>query len=386
MTTNLLICYPDIPFQATGTEGATAQPSSSFPLTNLINKTRAKYSELETAISGVSYITYSGTSSTLDHVALLRANLLQEAGVTDIVAREGAYGINYPDSISGLVLHLDAGRNVTFDSSNKISAWGDISPSALSATQGTGANQPTYTRADGLENRLTYTSQFDNAAWTKVASSITADQVANPIDGLTTAEKLVENSATTDHGVRQSPTLCTNGQAYYSTIYAKAAERTQFRITLGGTAFSGPDAVFNLSTGVVVSSASCTATITDAGSGWYRLSVLATAGATGAAQCDYFLASGGTSNYLGNGTSGAYIYGAQFRESGSDSTYFDVTTLVDFAGTTGAPTVRCFPTDQFELGTPAALKLTSAMTLFCVIDNRWPLNVGSGGERLTKEN
>lgn len=387
MTTNLLICYPDKPFLATSIEGATAQPSSSFPLTNLINKTRAKYSELDTAISGVSYAHYTGTSSTLDHVALLRADLLQHSGVTDIVAREGAYSPNYPATITGLVLHLDAGRNVTFDSSNKVSAWGDISPSALTATQGTGANQPTYTRADGLENRLTYTSQFDNAAWTKTSSTITANATTNPVDGLTTADKLIEAAATADHYVRQSPALCTNGQTYYFSVFAKQAERTQIRLLAGGAAFTtAADAYFNLATGAVVSSTGgTTATITDAGSGWYLCTVSRAAAATGAAQLDCYLASSGASNYLGNGTSGVYIFGAQFRESGADSTYLDVTSLVDFEGTNGAPTVRFFPTDTLSLGTPTALKLTSAMTLFCVIDNRWPTNKGVGGEMFTNE-
>ena len=48
-----------------------------------------------------------------------------------------------------------------------------------------------YKDGEVLENLFTNTSEFDNAAWTKVASSISANAVAEPLGGTLAGDKIV---------------------------------------------------------------------------------------------------------------------------------------------------------------------------------------------------
>ena len=171
------------------------------------------------------------------------------------------------------------------------------------ATQATSASRPVL-RA--RYNLLTYSEQFDNAAWTKNASSVTANAGVAP-DGTTTADKLVENSATDFHSVRPTTSVGTIGATETLSVYAKAAERSWFVLQLG----SNKTAYFNLSAGTIGTTASgTTATITALANGWYRCSIAGERVATQGNQI--ILASAdNTASYTGDGTSGILIWGAQ---------------------------------------------------------------------------
>jgi hypothetical protein len=74
-------------------------------------------------------------------------------------------------------------------------------------------------------NLLTYSEQFDNAAWTKGNTTISANAATAP-DGQTTADKLVEDSATTAQRLRSSGRYGTLRGPIHSQYTAKAAERS----------------------------------------------------------------------------------------------------------------------------------------------------------------
>lgn len=163
-------------------------------------------------------------------------------------------------------------------------------------------------------NLLTYSQEFDNAAWTKSATTITANATTAP-DGTTTADKLIEGSGGSFHTISQAVTVGAGAALAYS-IFAKASERTFLYMQMdAGTAMPGDRfAYFNLGTGAIgTTQANTTAFIQALANGWYRCTIVATADADGGtATCKLITAqNGSTINYSGDGTSGIFIWGAQ---------------------------------------------------------------------------
>ena len=164
-------------------------------------------------------------------------------------------------------------------------------------------------------NLLTYSSSFDNAAWTKLLSSVTANAAISP-SGNTDAYKLVESTGTGAHRCgRTSGSV--NGTFSF---YAKSGERT--KIAILSTII---DVGFDLSNGTLIDLGSGTtnATITSVGNGWYRCSLYQATGISGV----YFalLNSSGNFSYTGDGTSGAYFWGAQIENASYATSYIPTT-------------------------------------------------------------
>jgi hypothetical protein len=166
------------------------------------------------------------------------------------------------------------------------------------ALQATSASRPVL-RA--RYNLLTFSEQFDNAAWAKQDTTITANAGVAP-DGTTTADKLIEAATTAIHYA--AITTNRTGTFTYS-IYAKAAERTLVAIAKA----SNSNAVrFNLSTGVITSTGGdwSNASIEALANGWYRCA------ATVTLSSDWIYTSPNTAaSYTGDGASGILIWGAQ---------------------------------------------------------------------------
>jgi hypothetical protein len=113
---------------------------------------------------------------------------------------------------------------------------------------------------------LTYSAQFDNAAWIKQASvTITANTTVAP-DGTTTGDTVTANQ---DSAVFQSVTS-TIGTTYSQSVFVKAGTATavMFRDDTG----AGRHIVFNPSTGVITSTSGTLVTSGSQafGNGWWR--------------------------------------------------------------------------------------------------------------------
>jgi hypothetical protein len=191
------------------------------------------------------------------------------------------------------------------------------------AVQATTANRPIYGihPFGGRRNLLVRTEEFENAAWTKVGVLPAYNAVAAP-DGTLTADLFTESTLNEEHYVAYT-FGGVSGSTYTWSVYVKPNGRTWVALNAFDTArkavwfnCTGAGTVGTTDAGVTG------ATITALANGWYRLTSTRTASAT-----SFFPAilpttgDGVFGAYLGNGTSGAYIWGAQL-ETGSTATAY----------------------------------------------------------------
>ena len=165
-------------------------------------------------------------------------------------------------------------------------------------------------------NLLTYSSSFDNAAWSVQDNvSVTANVAIAP-DGTMTADKLVENSANTQHRIYRP----INGTSQTISVFAKANGRNY----IGLFSNAGTRTYFNLSDGTIGTvSIGSTATIEDYGNGWYRCTLYNAHISFGA--MIQLSDNGINDSYLGDGTSGVFIWGAQLEAGNYQTSYIPTT-------------------------------------------------------------
>jgi hypothetical protein len=158
-----------------------------------------------------------------------------------------------------------------------------------------------------------YSEDFGNAYWTLFAATRTLN-VANSPSGIQNADKLIEDNTNSFHSIYLSSNfIVTIGQAYTRTIYAKADGRNWISLLIvDGSQYR---AFFDLQNGILGNITSgVTAKITNAGNGWYRCEITRIAATISLSSMAVELAiSNGTGSYLGNGTSGVYLWGAQIE-------------------------------------------------------------------------
>jgi hypothetical protein len=210
-------------------------------------------------------------------------------------------------------------------------------------------------------NLVTYSEQFDNAAWTKLRASVNTDQTTSP-DGIDNADAFIEDSSLNTHLVFSAASVSlTSGTSYSLSLFVKANGRTQVRLAPSSNApWSGtsPAAIFDLSTQVISGKSATVAasSITDYGNGWYRCSLTSTATTatanSGPLQIQTCVA--GAVSYQGDGTSGVYIWGAQ-AELGAFSTSYipsvasQVTRAADNASMIGNNFARWYNVNAWTL-------------------------------------
>lgn len=172
---------------------------------------------------------------------------------------------------------------------------------------------------EAAQTNLSLRSQeFDSATWLKTGSSITANATAAP-DGTTTADKLVENGSLSTHRVLNNLAVTVVAASTYTwSVFVKAGERTAVRIE--NNALSG--ATFDLANNGAASAVvgNVTTSVLALANGWFRVSIIGPA-ATVSERIIVNLVSAGSTTYTGNGTSGAFIWGAQVELAAAPSSY-----------------------------------------------------------------
>jgi len=165
----------------------------------------------------------------------------------------------------------------------------------------------------------------NNTYWEKNNCSTTFVTATTAPDGTYTAQKFVEDSTSAEHWFTQFRSAFTTGQTATFSFYAKAAERSKLNLRFIG-AINLVSLTVNLITGetssVNLSPNGIGYSVTPVNNGWWRIV------ATGYADQSTLLGSlfliqdsPLTTNYLGNGTSGIYVWGQQLEYGLSASNY-----------------------------------------------------------------
>ena len=182
-------------------------------------------------------------------------------------------------------------------------------------------------------NFLERSQEFDNVTfWGVSQATISANATVAP-DGTNTADKLIESNTNDIHEVyTNTPYTLTAGSNYTKSVFAKSAERTQVALNFVTGGFGqGARVIANLSNGTLGTITNyggiteSSATITNVGNGWYRISITIKPVTTANFYADFAPALSGNTTYLGNGTSGIYIWGAQLVAGTSSKEYFPTT-------------------------------------------------------------
>ena len=198
------------------------------------------------------------------------------------------------------------------------------------------------------KNLLRFTEEFDNAAWFKQYSNTVISNAAIAPDGTLSADKLIERAATQTQRFYQQITAPSTPTVF--SVYMKQAERTWALLEYTNGAF----AFFNLATGEIgtIGGTGITANISSAANGFYRCEIRASTQAI--CECRISVTTGNSVfSYLGDGTSGIFLWGAQFEAASTATTYeyggFKGTALVAGRSGTSIDTVT-LPNGVFSLG------------------------------------
>lgn len=186
-------------------------------------------------------------------------------------------------------------------------------------------------------NLIPYSNDFGNAAWTKYRITPISNVIANPWDGTTTVDQLLETTHTGAHGIEQEITYAATPTILWA-IVKGGLGRTWVRLQAVDSGVSFYRGWVNLDTGAAGSATGtgCTvATPISLGGGFWLISISFTP-AAGAGDADLFLADGdaSTATYAGDFTKGIYI--AQMQAE-SASTYGPVIITTTAARTVDLP-------------------------------------------------
>ncbi|MDA2936840.1 hypothetical protein MYX75_01070 [Acidobacteria bacterium AH-259-A15] len=163
-------------------------------------------------------------------------------------------------------------------------------------------------------NGWSRSEELNDGAWTKNNSSITTDAIQAP-DGATTADKVVENTANQKHGIsRNTPALTDNKNSSIS-FFAKAGERTRLEFETQNKAGTFKSSTFNLSTGATSGVNHVAARIRAVANGFYLCEIVfaSASGGTTPNVTIWLINDAGTTFYVGDGSSGLYLWGLQFE-------------------------------------------------------------------------
>lgn len=182
--------------------------------------------------------------------------------------------------------------------------WIDVSP---------------YAEARFPTNLIDFFNDYTQAVWTQTAVTVTANSIQNPLDIRVNAQKVLETTATSAHGVSQAVAFIPNF-TYQFSFYTRSAGRNWAYVSVndGGATATG---FFNISAGQI-GTATGNATqlaIQLLPNGWYVCNISFTSSATAGTGSLSVQTStdGATTSFAGSATAGIYLFGVV----GSQSSY-----------------------------------------------------------------
>ena len=231
------------------------------------------------------------------------------------------------------------------------------------ASQSTSASRPVLS---ARYNLLTYTEQFDNAAWSKdsllaFGSGSTINATTAP-NGTVTADLITAANATAAAGVGQSAAVIAAAHTWSICFKPNGVRYVQL---LWSTTASTNYANYDIVSGIVTAGTYTAATITQEANGFYRLSITSTINAGNFGAFAWFVDSGTaarTASFTGDGVKGAYIWGADLRVTNDGvglPEYQRIAAATDY-DTTGFPPYLKFDGVDDTLVGPAISNVISA--------------------------
>ena len=204
-----------------------------------------------------------------------------------------------------------------------------------------GQNLITFSRASGgtyIDSTGTLRSAVTNlllqsenfaTTWFLTSATLSSDAIAAP-NGSLTAEQLIEDATTANHEVAQTFASPVANATYTLSCYLKAATSTtcglRFTAGLNGTGvICSIDLTAQTAT---VTAGTGTATIANVGSGWFRVSLTATASGTPSSTTVNIFRSIGIGGSIANSI---YIWGAQLEQSSTVGEYIPTTSAINSA-------------------------------------------------------
>ena len=187
-------------------------------------------------------------------------------------------------------------------------------------------HDPTSLQSRGLyteEGRTNIVRQSEAfvTTWTTAAITISSNVVTSP-SGELTADRLIDNTVATPHGIAQNVTYTAVPHTF--SLYAKAGTRNWIRLGFGNPT---PDNVwFDLANGTIGTiAAGFSASMQNSGNGWWRCIVTRTPTAGSLSTYMRIASADGNISYPGTGTGDVYLWGAQV-EAGPFATRYNPTT------------------------------------------------------------
>ena len=218
-------------------------------------------------------------------------------------------------------------------------------------------------------NLLTYSEQFDNAAWTKTALNTSGSpawvNAYTAPNGLQVSDKIIPNTTNTFHDIRSAASFSMQAGINTVSVYARAGGYNFFEILVASTNALSKYAtvVINLSdgsdagTGVYQTWSLYNLSTKSVGDGWYRINFAFNVDAlttTGLIIFSSLPTSSRGVQFAGDGSSGVYLFGAQLEAKPFATSYIptvasSVARSADVCDISGASFSGFFPAGNLSV-------------------------------------